>query len=196
VVIADARGTIVLTNDAFDRLVPAACQPRSLDDLLPLFGDQAGASQQILGLMQRHQTWRGEVGLTTTTGDSRTFLVRADPVLSSPQEILGYVFLFTDLSERKAAEDARRRFQVGVVERHRITTKPLWSQADLVRRELLANIVGNAQLAALEITDGPDLTRVPEMLDSIQSSVDRATELLEHLLWYSGRRPPGERDDH
>jgi signal transduction histidine kinase len=73
------------------------------------------------------------------------------------------------------------------VERHRLASKPLESETDLVRRELLAGIVGNAQLAALEITDGPDLTRVPDLLEGIQSSVTRTTDLLEHLLWYSDR---------
>jgi signal transduction histidine kinase len=117
-------------------------------------------------------------------------MVRGDPVLSSPDETLGFVLLFTDLSERKAVEDARRRFQVGVVERHRVVVRPLAHEGDLRRRDLLASLIGNAQLAALEITDGPDLERVPQMLESIQASVERTTELLEHLLWYSARRPP------
>ena len=45
--------------------------------------------------------------------------MRADPVFSAPGRVLGFVFLFTDLSERKAAEAARRRFQESVIERNR-----------------------------------------------------------------------------
>jgi hypothetical protein len=61
------------------------------------------------------------------------------------------------------------------------------SQADLVYRNLLASVVGNAQLAALEITDGVDPARMPEMLDSVRASVGRTATLLECLLWHASR---------
>lgn len=191
VVIADQAGDIVLTNEPFDRLLAGGYPPRNLMDLIPFFWERDEVGRNLEALMARRQIWRGEVRLASGAIPGRPLLVRADPVLSAPQVVLGFVLLLTDLSERKAAEDARRRFQVGVVERHRIEVRPLSGEADLRRRDLLATLVGNAQLAALEITDGPDLERVPEMLESIQASVDRATELLEHLLWYSAPRPPG-----
>jgi hypothetical protein len=64
---------------------------------------------------------------------------------------------------------------------------PLDSSADLVYRDLLAAVVGNAQLAALEITDGVSLTHMPGMLESVRASVDRTAELLEHLVWHATR---------
>jgi len=191
VAIADQYGDIVLTNEAFDRLVAGGHPPRNLMDLLLCFRERDEVGRNLEALMARRQIWRGEVRLATGAFAGRTFMVRADPVLSAPQAALGFVLLLTDLSERKAAEDARRRFQVGVVERHRMVVRPLESELDLRRRDLLATLIGNAQLAALEITDGPDLERVPEMLESIQASVERTTELLEHLLWYSSPRPGG-----
>jgi two-component system, chemotaxis family, sensor kinase Cph1 len=196
VVIADGAGTIVLTNEAFDDLVGPGPPPRRLTDLPPLFREEDGVQRSLAGLMGRRQIWRGEVRLATGARAGGPFMVRGDPVLSSPDEALGFVLLFTDLGERKAADDARRRFQLGVVERHRIIARPLEHEGDLRRRDLLASLIGNAQLAALEITDGPDLERVPEMLESIQASVERTTELLEHLLWYSARRPPGGPGPH
>jgi hypothetical protein len=47
---------------------------------------------------------------------------------------------------------------------------------------LLSPILDNAQLAALEITDGVEVRRMPELLDSVQSSVDRSADLLRHLI--------------
>lgn len=190
VVIADGGGTIVLTNEAFDRLLAPGPRPHGLIDLVSLFREGAEVELNLAGLMARRQIWRGEVELASGPRAGQPFMVRGDPVLSSPEETLGFVLLFTDLSERKAVEDARRRFQMGVVERHRMVVRPLAHEGDLRRRDLLASLIGNAQLAALEITDGPDLERVPQMLESIQASVERTTELLEHLLWYSARRPP------
>lgn len=185
VAIADAAGTVVLINDAFNALLPPGCPVRALEDLLALVHAPEEARRNLRALLDQRLSWRGEIEVRTAEGGARAFTVRADPVLSSPQRTLGYVLLLTDLSERKLAEEARRRFQAGVLERHRVTSKPLDSRADLAHRELLASIVGNAQLAALEITDGMDLTRVPRMLESIESSVGRMTDLLDHLRRYA-----------
>ena len=73
------------------------------------------------------------------------------------------------------------------MERHEMLARPLDSTSDLAYRSLLSSIVGNAQLAALEITDGVDLARMPEMLESVRASVTRNAELLEHLLWHATR---------
>ena len=108
-------------------------------------------------------------------------------MFSTPDVILGFVILFTDLTERKTAEAARARFQENIIERHRVTSVRLDSTADLVFQNLLSSIVDNAQLAALEITDGVDLARMPEMLESVHSSVTRAAEVLEQLIWHSSR---------
>ena len=190
VVIANADGQVLLTNDAFDRLYSAGERCQSLQDLLPLFVEEAEFRHQLFELRENRRPWRGETTLRAPDGGIRPFLVRADPVLSSPQKALGFVLIFNDLGERKAAEDARRGFQRGIVEQHRMLTIPLDSENDLRLRDLLASVVGNAQLAALEISDNLDVTQVPEMLASVQASVARSSELLEHLLWYAGRTTP------
>lgn len=84
----------------------------------------------------------------------------------------------------------RRRFQESIVSRHQIRAIPVDSAADLRYRQLMTTPVENAQLAGLEITDGSDLAQVPDMLASVQTSVARTTELLEHLLWYSSASLP------
>jgi hypothetical protein len=105
---------------------------------------------------------------------------------------LGFVLLFTDLTERKAAEAARRRFQEGVIEQRRPLAGLLDSKADLVYRNLLTSIVENAQLAALEIADGVDPSRMPGMLEAVRASVARTAEVLGYLVWHATR---GHGDD-
>jgi two-component system, chemotaxis family, sensor kinase Cph1 len=46
---------------------------------------------------------------------------------------------------------------------------------------LISNVIENAQLAALEITDGADTTNMSALLESIRISVARAAEVLEYL---------------
>jgi hypothetical protein len=127
------------------------------------------------------------VRLQVSPDETKPMLVRADPIFSSPKRALGFVILFTDLTDRKAMEAARRKFQEGIIERHRITMVRLDSKADLVFQNLLSPIIENAQLAALEITDGVDVGRMPDMLESVRVSVTRTAELLEQLIWHATR---------
>jgi hypothetical protein len=109
-------------------------------------------------------------------------LLRANPVTSSPGRVLGFFLLFFDVTERKAVEAARRRLQDGIVKSHEIESLRLDAEADIEYLRVLSSLTENAQRAALEITDGVDLSRVPEMLGSIRSSMTRSGELLEHLI--------------
>jgi hypothetical protein len=59
---------------------------------------------------------------------------------------------------------------------------PLNSKDDLLYRNILTSVIGNAQLAALEVADSMDVTRMSDMLESISSSVNRTAGLLEHLI--------------
>ncbi len=123
--------------------------------------------------------------LKQSKGDDLPLLVRADPVFSAPDRVLGFVFLFNDLTRRKEADAARRRFQEGIVEGHRPRSGGLGSHEDLVFRTLLAAVVENAQLAALEITDGVEPERMPVLLESVRASVARTAEVLEVLIGHA-----------
>jgi light-regulated signal transduction histidine kinase (bacteriophytochrome) len=187
VIVADAEGGILMSNDAFRRLLPAGTAPPShLEGLLGVLADPGEGRRRLAELTRQRRAWRGEVRLAGGA-EPKPLLVRADPVFSSPDRVLGFVLLFTDLTERKAAEAARRRFQEGIVEGDRMMSRRLDSKTDLVFRNLMSSVVENAQLAALEITDGADMARLSEMLESVQASVRRAAEVLGHLIWHASR---------
>jgi hypothetical protein len=114
--------------------------------------------------------------------------------------MLGFVLLFTDLTERKAAEAARRRFQEGVIDQRPDLSAQLDSKADLMFRNVLSTIVENAQMAALEIADHVDPARMPVMLEALRASVARTAEVLRYLVWHTTRwakerRAEPKRDD-
>jgi len=189
VIVADAAGRILLTNESFERLLRAAHPALQwLEDLPLFFSDPAEVRRSLRELLRERRAWRGEVAIAREAGDAaKPLLVRGDPVFSAPDRVSGFVLLFTDLTERKNAESARRRFQETIVDRHRVMNVPLDTRAHLVYRNLLGTVVGNAQLAALEITDGVDLGRMPHMLEGIQASVARAADLLARLVWHASR---------
>ncbi|WP_428484629.1 GAF domain-containing protein [Rhodopila sp.] len=196
VVIADAGGRILKMNAAFAALLPAAMSRlERVADLLALLSDPEEAQGRFQDLVQHRRAWRGEVRIAGLGEAGTPLLVRADPVFTGPDRTLGFVLLFTDLTERKAAETARRRFQEGVIQQRPPSSGQLDSKADLMFRNLLAKIVENAQLAALEITDRVDTARMPEMLEAVRASVARTAEILRYLVWHATRWAKDRRGD-
>lgn len=186
VLIADAEGRVILINAAFDRLLPAGrSSPRSVDDLPILFADPTEARRRLRDLVRHRRPWRAELRLEVDHGEAMPLLVRADPVFSAPGQTLGYVLLFTDLTERKTLETARRRFQERVYHRGRLFSLRLDAKSDLLYRTLMSQVLENAQLAALEITDGVNAAAMAGMLESVEASVKRTEEVLERLAWYA-----------
>jgi light-regulated signal transduction histidine kinase (bacteriophytochrome) len=192
VIVADPGGRILVTNEAFDRLLPSA-HPHleAIEDIAPLFSESTDVRRRLQDLVADNQSWRAEVTLKDRLGQGRPLSVRADAVFSTPDRVLGFVLLFTDLAERKAAAAARRRFQERTMDQTRTLTAPLDSSRDLIYRNLMSGIVENAQLAALEISDAIDLERVPDMLDNVQNSISRSALLLEYLIGHAAREDDG-----
>jgi PAS domain S-box-containing protein len=189
VVIADTGGKILLMNEAFRSLLPADhLAIEHLHELAPSFDMPEEFLRNVRDLLGSHRPWRGEVSLRAAGSNrERPLLVRGDSVQPARERFLGYVLLFTDITDRKAAEAARSRFQEGIIESHRINSVRLDSKADLVYQNLLSSVVENAQLAALEITYGVETGRIAEMLESVRNSTLRTAEVLEHLIWHSSR---------
>lgn len=183
VILADADARLVMASDAFEAMLPPA-HPRveRLEDLARLFHRPIEVLRRLHDLVQRRQTWRGEAELIDDAGGTRPVMVRADPVFSAPRRVLAFVLVVADLSERKAADAARRRLQQRIVESNRFSTGRLESKTDLLYQNLLASIVENAQLAALEITDGLEPAQMTQLIDSVNASVERSAELLHQLL--------------
>ena len=194
VVIVGIDGKILLLNAAFELLLPSGTGPVThLKDLAEVFEQPEVFSRHVTELLSQHRRWRGEL-LVRRKGNKETpLLVRADPVQPSRDRVLGFVLLFSDITDRKAAEAARSRFQEGIIESHRINSVRLDTKADLVYQNLLSAVVENAQLAALEITYGVETGRIAEMLESVRSSTLRTAEVLEHLIWHASRTSGGDK---
>lgn len=188
VIVADAVGRVLLGNQAFqDILHSGNAAVQWLDDLPPFFTEPAEMRARLREVLSLHLTWRGEFHLETKRGESRPFLVRFDPVFSAPGSVIGFVVLFTDLTAQKAALAARRRFQEEIIKGHQMVASRLASASHPAYKNLFSPIIENAQLAALEISDRVDIALMPEMLESVRTSVDRSAEVLEHLIRHAHR---------
>lgn len=185
VIIADVEGRILLLNEAFEEQLRAS-HPHlpHLRDLSSYFASPAEFRANLEDLLRNKRSWRGELQIDSNGAQRRSLMVRADPVVGPHERVLGFVMIFSDLSDRKAAESARTRFQEDIAGPRRPSLR-LDSSASLLYQELAASAVENAQLAALEVTHGAEISRMPEMLDSIRSSTSRTLDILEHLVWHT-----------
>jgi light-regulated signal transduction histidine kinase (bacteriophytochrome) len=196
VIIAGIDGRILLMNQAFRTLLPNhRASAARLEDLAVVFQQSDRFLDNVADLLRHHRAWRGELLLRDEGNAEKPLMVRADPVRPSPDRVLGFVLIFADLTERKAAEAARSRFQEGIIQSSRIKRVRLDSQNDLVYQNLLTSVVENAQLAALEITYGVETGRIAEMLESVRNSTLRTAEMLEHLIWHSSRTSGGNKPE-
>ena len=190
VLVADARGAIVEANADFMKwLGVSPSSLKALSELPSFFGDESDARRRLQALMHAMRPWHGEALVNTRDGRSTPVLVRADPVFDSSERTLGYVLVFIDLTERKVAETARRRFQENIIRSKRAFLS-VEAGGDLSFRKLMSSVIENAQLAALEITDGPEISEVPILLESVGASVTRTAEALHFLSRSGGRRGP------
>jgi chemotaxis family two-component system sensor kinase Cph1 len=191
VAIADPSGQILQVNAAFAALLPPhAARPRSFADMARVFSDSEAAARAMTQLVRERRGWTGEVAIERRDGVPTPILVRADAVFAQHQRLLGFVLLFADQTDRKAAEAARQRFQEAVIERRRPIPPLLGSKADLRFRKILNTVVENAQVAALETTESMDLSRIPVILEAVRLSVARTAKMLGYLIWHAGRRNP------
>jgi PAS domain S-box-containing protein len=189
VIIADVEGRILLMNEAMKAMLAAEhLQAATLADLAAAFEAPEAYARDLAELLGHGRAWRGELRLHGAQG--RAVLVRADAVRPARDRLLGFVLIFTDLTDRKAAEEARSRFQESIIQSHRINSVRLDTRDDLLYQNLLASVIENAQLAALEITYGVETGRIAEMLESVQASALRTAEVLEHLIWHAARSAP------
>lgn len=62
---------------------------------------------------------------------------------------------------------------------------PFDTKLDPMTQNLRCCVMENWHRAALEITDGADMARMPEMLNTVRRSVARTRRAPEHLMWHA-----------
>jgi light-regulated signal transduction histidine kinase (bacteriophytochrome) len=194
-IVAATNGRILLTNEAFQKLLQAGHGAlQFLEDLPALCAEPLDMRRHIDELVRQDRPWRGEIGLAMIGGPPKPLAIRAEPVYASVDRKLGYLLHFDPISDRKAAEIARQHFHESMIDRRLLRASRLDMAGDRDYQAVLTTIVENAQLAALEITYGVDADNMPRMLEAVRASVGRSADLLEHLLWHADGVDSGRRD--
>ena len=187
VVIADAQGRVVFANSAFTQLVR---RPRdkleSVVEIAALFSDPEQVSVMLASLALERQAWRGQLELHLGDCELLPVSVHAEVVPARDGSILGFFLIFEDLTNLKRAAEARLRLEQS------LSMAGLGDEAlgrsKATGDRLIAAVLANASLAAMDIAEGSAAPAVASLLGEIDSSTRRAAALYTRIRSFNQAR--------
>ena len=192
--ILDPLGVHLYQNPAFTRMfgyeTPELAGPPGL---LTLFVDPT-IGQEVFSAIMRGESWKGEVSMVSKDGRHFPISLSADAAKDDHGEIIGLIVIFTDISERKRAEEYLRllneELEVMVANRTsqlETVNKELESFSYMVSHDLrapLRSIDGFSRIVLEEYSD-----RLPEQgihyLNLVRDSASQMRSLIDSLLNFS-----------
>ena len=118
-------------------------------------------------------------------GQQRHVLANYVPDIGERGETKGYVALITDITERKQAEEERKKLEAQI--QHAQKLESLGVLAGGIAHDfnnLLVGVLGNAELALMDL---PPESPAREELQHISTCAQRAADLTKQMLAYSGK---------
>jgi PAS domain S-box-containing protein len=179
IVTVDDEERIMFANPAFLAAMGYAREELAGRSLLELC-DERGRQVALRGTQQRRSgvVSTYEIVLSAKSGERKTFLVAACPLLDEAGCYEGALGVLTDVTERKRAEQALAYAQ---------KLESLGVLAGGIAHDfnnLLVGVMGNAGLALREV---PKSSPARRYLEDIETASQRAADLTRQMLAYSGK---------
>jgi len=195
VLISDGAGRILFVNEAFSRLFRTPHRHLAdLGDLPPLFLEPARAAEMVRAVLEQRRSWRGELVLEVGRGVAAVPLaIRADRV-ERPDGggAMGHIVLLTNLTEWKAAGQARERLRQAIVEAQDRAARAVQGGGGEDAPDfdtLIRAILTNASLAVAEVAEVGDSPTVIPVLDGLEAATRRAADLTRQITGLVTRDP-------
>jgi light-regulated signal transduction histidine kinase (bacteriophytochrome) len=188
VIIVDAGLRTLFANDAFCQL---ACRPRESGPvpqaLASYFHEPTQVQNMLAALALERRAWRGELGIALADGSPLKVGVRAEVVPARDGTVLGFFLIFDDLTQNMRAAAARRRLEQSLSSAKR-STLALDAQSGIAGAgdEVMAAVLANASIAAMDIADGGAVPSVAALLEEIDLSAQRAAWLYGQIRGFKG----------
>lgn len=188
VVISDAHGMLLFCNRAFAALTGRVeSEIASLQDVAKLFSEPHSMRQAMATLKVGQPPWRGEMALSREGHAGLPVSLRAETVPNRDGQSLGFIVTLFDLRDSKRAAAARRHLEESMQRAalgHGL--KPSVDPSDRGADEVMAAILTNASLAAMDIADGPIGALAATFLEELETSTHRAASLDAQLRTVTG----------
>ena len=188
VVIADSRGRLLFCNHAFAALTgQVETEIASLQDVANMFSEPQLMRKAMAALRTGQPPWRGEMTLSREGHGGLPVSVRAETVPGRDGNSLGFIVTLFDLRDNKRAAAARRHLEESMQRAalgHGLT--PSVDGSTRGADEVMAAILTNASLAAMDIAEGPIGALAATFLEELETSTHRAASLYEQIRTFTG----------
>jgi two-component system, chemotaxis family, sensor kinase Cph1 len=179
--VVDERLRVLFASPSLFEMAGHELQPaHELDALAPVLGDVASLRTCLAQLAEdrrgRSQGW----ALRTPTGESLEVALRVEVVPDRNGSVLGHFMVFDDLGDVRRANEARQRLNT-VLERSLQRAPDAPGDANVTPDPLLGAMLASAHMAAMDVADAGSLSAVGRLLEDVDASTRRATQLYERL---------------
>ncbi len=187
-VILNARDQVLLLNLPLRRLLgTGAPDVTTLEALSGYFAHPIALLDTVRQLRRELQPWMGELTMMVN-GEPLSVAVRADAVPSTDGGVLGTILMFTDLSARRAAEDARAR-QSEALEPGPADNRLGGFSGVVEFDDMMAAVLANARTAVMSVSGTAAEAIQPGTLKSIESLTRRAAEVAQQMVRFASQPP-------
>ncbi len=174
--VLERNGRISVANLGFHRVFgPGPWEGAPVESLAPVFTEPDAFLSLCRGMLDQRRSSRIEITTSDPEAPLQLF-IRADVISTPSSEVLGFVLIFSDLTQQRDARRAQERFE-RVAEATRRSDTPSADQG-----EILEGLVSNASFAALELAQGLDVESASESIRALASSIERSRRLLDELV--------------
>lgn len=175
--VLDQSGRISVANMGFRRIFgEGPWDSTPVESLAPRFSEPDAFLALCRGLLDHRRSNRIEITTLGEAGNPLQLFIRADVISAPPSDLLGFVLIFSDLTQRQAAHDAQEHFQ-------RVADATRASEAlSGAEDEIIEGLVNNAAFAALELAQGIDVESASEAIQALEVSIERSRRLLDELV--------------
>jgi two-component system, chemotaxis family, sensor kinase Cph1 len=171
VLVADSEGQVIFANDAFQSLCPRRAERG--DNAWAFFAQAEAVHKALQTLRHAPQPWQRDLELAGAPEPSIPVSVRAEAVTGRDGLRLGFILVLNDLRESRRADMARTHLEAALRQAARVTS----NDSD----EVVAAILTNASLAAMDIAEARGGPPVAPLLHELEASTRRAAALYEQI---------------
>ncbi len=165
VLITQTDYRLIFANQAYYHLTDKEIskQLNPLEKMIP----DLQKMQELKQALQDSKSWSGEVELKVRQGLSIPCLVRCNVIKSNNDEIIGYLFIATDITERKKSERMKNEFISTVSHELRTPLTSIRGSLGLIKGGVSGDIPAHAQkLVEIAYTNSERLIRlINDILD-------------------------------
>ena len=182
ILIGDEEGSIVYTNQAYERLVSQTRAGPRVDKLVDLWPDR-GQREQIVAALRETETWSGTLPIRTNSASELEFDAQLASVITPEGEVAGTVAVLRDVTNERRMEARLRRSE----KLEALGTLASGTAHDF--NNVLASI-----LAVAEMTEArSDDTQVQHGMRLIVRACERARDVVRQMMVFGRRSELGAR---